>query len=120
MLRTITVCEKNVHVEAPRVLTLVAATATELFSNEIGSRQIGGETFSREVQNNTGNDLYISFGLAGAAGIPSCDNLANYHILIADAQVYSVPDCTRVCGYSVAGGKVSCVRRYRADMANVN
>ncbi len=120
MLRVINVCEKNVFVEAPRVLILAAATATELFSNEIGLRQVGGETFSREVQNNTGNDLYISFGLEGLAGIPSCDNLANYHILIADAQVYSVPDCTRVCGYSVGGGKVSCVRRYRTDMGQVN
>jgi len=120
MLRTIVVCEKNVYVEAPHVLTLAAATATELFPSEQGLRPVGGETFSREIQNVSGGDLYLSFGLATATGGPSCDNLANWHILIADAQIYNVPDCVRVCGYSVAGGKVSCVRRYRADFGQVN
>lgn len=126
MLRTISVCEKNVYVEAPRVITLPAATATELFPNEQGLRPIGGETFTREVQNATGNDLYLSFGVSGVLDVgtglyaPSCDNAFNWHILLTDGQVYNVPDCVRVCGYSVPGGKVSCVRRYRVDQGHVN
>jgi len=121
MLRTIVVCEKNVSVEAPRVVTLAGATATELFPSEVGLRPVGGsETFSREVQNVTGSDLYLAFSTAGAAGIPSCDALNNWHIMVADGQIYNIPDCTRVCAYSTAGGKVSCVRRYRNDMTQVN
>lgn len=126
MLRTISVCEKNVSVAPPKVLTLVAATATELFPGEVGLLPVGGsETFTREVQNVTGGDLYLSFGVNGAQignnqYAPSCDNLNNWHILLTDGQVYNIPDCVRVCGYSVSGGKVSCVRRYRNDMGVVN
>lgn len=126
MLRTIVVCEKNIYVEPPRVLTLAAATATELFPTEQGLRPVGGETFTREVQNVTGADLYLSFGVNGAAiaggstYAASCDNLKNWHVLLADGQIYNIPDCVRVCAYSASGGTVSCIRRYRADMIPVN
>lgn len=126
MLRIVTVCEKNVLVESPRVLTLVAATATELFPNEIGLRPVGGETFSRTVQNRTGARLYLTFGVNGAfdaeTGLyaPSCDDLKNWHLFLEDSQAYDVPDCARVCAYSSGGGDVSCTRRYRADQIPVN
>jgi hypothetical protein len=120
MLRTISVCEKNVAVEPPRVIMMASEVATELFPSEVGLRPIGGETFTREVQNATGGDLYLSFSVSGANGVPSCDNLYNWHILIADAQIYNIPDCVRVCGYSLNRGKVSCIRRYRIDLTQVN
>ena len=104
MQRILTTTDQS-QVEPPRVLTLAAATATVIFPMAAGLR--GPEIVSRYVQNLTGADLYLSFGI-GTDNAPVCNNTNNFHAVITDKQLYDCMGHRRiVCAYSVGGGVVA-------------
>lgn len=118
MINTLQVCNRSIQVDAPRIITLVAATATLVFPSEKGlKRQFGGgQVYSRYVQNTGSENVYLSFGISGppnANNIPTpvCDNAANYHALIFPGQLFDcAPHIDIVCAYSVNGSTLSTVR----------
>ena len=112
MQRTLSAAENNVQVAPPRVVNVPAATPTELFPSDVGTRT--GEIVTRYVQNITGDDLYLSFGISKANGDPQCDDALMFHCVIADRQLFDCfPERTRVCCYSAGGGLVSTVIKVR-------
>jgi hypothetical protein len=117
MIRTISVCEHNIYIAPPRVLAIAAATATEIFPNQVGLK--GSEIVTRYVQNMTGADLYLSFGVSNGSGGPSCDNAANFHAVLADKQLFDCfPHRQRVSAYSVSGGIVCTTILLRTDLSH--
>jgi len=116
MIRTISVCERNAFVVPPRVVVINATTATEIFPDDTNTR---GEIITRYVQNLTGDDLYISFGLSKADGTPQCNNINAFHTVIQDKALFDCfPHRQRVCVYGIAGGKVSTTKIIRNDLSH--
>ena len=117
MIRTINVCEHNIQVMPPRVISLASVTPTELFPNQVGIK--GSEIVTRYVQNLTGSDLYLSFGVSDANGGPSCDDLVNFHAVITDKQLFDCfPHRQRVCCYGSARGLVATTELRRTDLSH--
>lgn len=106
MIGTISISEHSLFADPPRVVTVSAATATEILPNEQG---VDTTLIAyRYIQNTGSNPLYYSFGLKGAAGVAVCDATANYHgYLPAGAQLDCSNQRLRVCVYSTLGTTVA-------------
>lgn len=115
MLRTLNAAEHNLYADAPRVVTVAAATATEAFPSE--QAKPTGEVAYRYIQNIGSNPIFYSFGLSTEAGNPVCDATVNCHGVIPQ---YSQLDCSnhrlRVCVYSTAGSTVATTLIRRRDL----
>lgn len=113
MIRTIHPAEKNTVQQAPRVITVPAATATLVFED---MRQIKFQEIAyRYFQNVGANRVYYSIGIAGATAVaPNCDNIANYHGFLEAGQVLDCGSSLQMVSvYSVAGSTVSTTLIYR-------
>jgi len=87
------------------VVALVANTAKDILPQRA---QSGRKFVYRYLQNLTGAELYIAID-------NDCDNQTNFHFVIADRQVFSVPSNGRVSGFSVGGGNVVTCELERKD-----
>jgi hypothetical protein len=106
LAQTISYGEQNVFVDPPKVVTVPAATATEVIPEQVGDGSWSQIAF-RYIQNNSAEVLYYSFGLGTSADLAQCDNAVMYHGFI---PAYGQLDCSthrkRVCVYSVNGASV--------------
>lgn len=116
MIRVIGYSERNVVSAPPNVIVIPAATATIVL---LDTRKIPGEISQRFIQNTGANPMYFSEGVTNAAGAAMCDDIANYHGLIAATQQL---DCSAhrliVCVYSPLGTTVAVTIRSRFDQAH--
>ena len=101
----------------PRVILLASATPTELFPDQVGIK--GSEIVTRYVQNLTGADLYLSFGVSDGAGGPSCNDSNNFHAVITDRQLFDCfPHRQRVSCYGANRGLVATTELRRTDLSH--
>jgi hypothetical protein len=117
MLRTIHAAEKNTVQQAPRVINLVAGTATLVFED---IRNIKFQEIAfRYFQNTGANRLYYTIGVAGPgstpeAPVPSCDNINNFHGFLEAGQVLDCGSCLQMVSVnSPSGSQVSTTLIYR-------
>ncbi len=117
MIRTIHPAEKNTVQQAPRVINLVAGTATLVFED---MRQIKFQEIAYRYFQNTGaNRVYYSIGVAGAGStaqnpIPSCDNVLNFHGFLEAGQVLDCGSTLQMVSVnSPAGSQISTTLIYR-------
>lgn len=116
MIRTISVCERNIIPDPPRVITLAAATPTIIFQDMTYDKT---EIVTRYIQNNTGGTVFLSFGVLATDGSAVCDNTGLYHAFILNAQLFECfPHRKCICAYSVSGGPVSTTILRRIDLSN--
>ena len=116
MIRTIQVCERNIHVEPPRIINLSAATPTEVFPDETGTKE---EIVARWIQNIGDTPIYISFGVSDGNGGPMCNDVDQYHTYIEGGQLFNCfPTRTKVCVYSADRTTVSTTKLVRTDMSH--
>lgn len=113
MIPFIGVAEKNTEVLPPVVKVLAAGVAAVAFPDQ---RFVQLQTISkRYIQNVGNNDVYLNFGVSGEGSsvdnpVASCDDISNYHGLIAAGQTY---DCSaslqQVNVFSAGGSTIATV-----------
>jgi len=117
MVRVAGVVEKNTLIYPPNVITVAAATATQIF-DVINPRQ---EYVARYIQNVGANRAYYSWGITNVAGAPVCNNIDMFHGYIEAGQQL---DCSahgwNVNVYSVAGTTISTTVVIRNDLGARN
>jgi hypothetical protein len=122
MIRTLQVCENNIYVSPPDVITLAAGQAKVIFPDQRKQTNPGfsGELVQRLVQNTGAGDLYLSFGI-GTNDAPECNAVDQYHCYLGPAQQRDISnDRGIVCAYSVAGTTVAKEARWRVNSPNDN
>lgn len=117
MLRVAGVVEKNTLIYPPSVITVAAATATEVLP-VINPRQ---EYVARYIQNVGANRAYYSWGITTPAGGPICNNIDMFHGYLEAGQQL---DCSahgfNVNVYSVLGTTISTTVVIRNDLGARN
>lgn len=115
MNRVVNYAERTMFIAPPKVVTLVAATATELLPDVVWDKQ--GEIAYRSVQNTGDKDVYITVGVDGVDGAPGGDATNYHHLLVPLAEFDCSNHRLRVCGYSPDGTTVATKVYYRRDLS---
>lgn len=97
MLRTIGICEKNLAPIPANVVTIPAATSTEVIKD---TTNLPEEVAYTSIQNVGTGNIYYAFG-------QSCDNVASYNGILAPLAAVPVPSTCQVTVYATNGGLVA-------------
>ena len=116
MIRVIPVAEHNLQVDPPNVITLAAATVTELLPNQVADRS--GEIAFRYIQNIGANSIYFTLG-DNTVGGGSVSTTICHGYIPAGGQLDVSSHRVRVIGFATSGSTAAITIVRRKDLTKI-
>lgn len=116
MIRVIPVAEHNLQVDPPNVITLAAATVTELLPNQVADKS--GEIAFRYIQNIGANSIYFTLGDSSATGGSVSTTICHGYIP-AGGQLDVSSHRVRVIGFATSGSTAAITIVRRKDLTKI-